>query len=176
LLLSPVLFVNDLLLVALFIGAEDGLLAAEYDVFVVSAVYKLVSLLIYLFVDQADALHAQRVVAEDLVFDFLRLEAEKSLQGQHRVVHLQLHELADNDGDNCAQLVIAYPQLPLSEGVSACVRHDTLHEGVVADALLEEFIEVVHVVKLVEDPGLLELVDDATEEARRHLHEVRLLR
>ena len=88
---------------------------------------------------------------------------------------MQLDKLANNDGHDLSQLVLTHSKLALAIRIASHVFHDTLHERVVADSLLQEIIEVVHVVHLIEDPSLLELKDDSSEETCGHLNKICLL-
>lgn len=110
--MRPLLFVNYLffLITILFILAVDakhGLFLTKDNIVVICTMHEFVTLLVSLLVDQTDTCVAKRVIAEDLVLDLLRLEAEQGFYGEHRVIHLQLDKLADNHSNNNSELVVA---------------------------------------------------------------------
>ena len=67
----PLLLVNNLFIIDLFIGSKHNLLFAEDNIVIVGTVNLAILLLVRLFVDEAHALHTQRIVAQDLVFYLL---------------------------------------------------------------------------------------------------------
>ena len=182
-LLRPLVLVCDYVLLCtlaicfiIALDAKHGLFVAKDNILVVGAIEQAVPLPIRLLVNEACPHDAERVVVQDLVLDVLRLEAEHGLQQKHRIVLLQGHKLSDDRDDDRFELLERDLQFALAERISTNVFEDALHERIGAGVLLQELIEAVHEVHLEEDPGLFELVDDAAEEACRHLNQVGLLR
>ena len=182
LLLRPLVLINNTFILFLrisiniIISSENCLFVSKDDILIVGAIDQLVVLILVIFVDHAVALNSNRVVAKDLVFDLLCLEAEHSFHRKHRVVNLQLDKLSNDNSDDLFELVEADLQLALIVRLAACssILHNALHKTIRTSVLLQELVKVVHVVHLIEDPSLLELEMNSAEEAGCHLNQVSL--
>ena len=96
LLLSPLIFVSDFVLFLHIVNFKNRLVVSKDDIVIICSLSHLVFLAVGLFVDKTSSGVTQRVVAQNLVFDLLRLESKHGFHCQHRIVDLELHELANN--------------------------------------------------------------------------------
>ena len=91
------------------------------------------------------------------------------------VVLLKLDKSSHNGSDNLSQLV--FTQLEFLLYVRAVlVVHQSLHQLVVTDVLLQELVEYIQVFQLEEDPALLQLEHHSAEHGCHHLQQLSILR
>ena len=91
--MSPLIFVSNLVLLLHVVNFKNGLVVSKDDIVIIGSLCHLVFLTVGLFVDETSSGVTQRVVAQYLVFDLLRLESKHGFHRQHRIVDLELHKL-----------------------------------------------------------------------------------